>query len=447
MGVARQLAAGNFFLLVTLPSGFTFQTGGLPAAGNVTLTTAGGGTIGAVSIFAGGTNGDAYVKFLIPVTGSFVTAPTFSVAFGGWKVKDSLGTLSGVSPVSVQVTANTLDANTNVQFDAGVEAANWISAVNALNATLTSTTATVDTAAASARKNFVLGVAPSTDTTTKDNDAAVSVKIGDFSAAPGPYTVYNANGVPYVAQVGDSINVTFAGILSGVKNIYWSTGVSQIVHAVTAAEVTAQSAVINVPQTNATLAGAANSTTVVPVVFEVDGTTQLTARTLTASVASVIAYNSANGRTLVAPGTITTWGINGTVLLANWANSNKDVFKSRFYLYNPSSTANATVTVQVFQIPVAGTATAPIQVGSAYQLPTPMGANAGMTIRLYEDVLANNGATLADMLGPDGSGNVAVQITIFALNVTGYTQTFLITGHPGFDGQFAFGTTPLTKIQ
>ena len=72
MGVVRD-STQNFFLRVTLGNNVEFDTGTLPVAGDLTLTTAAGGAV-SVSFISGGGDGDNTVDFLwtsrLPLTPS-----------------------------------------------------------------------------------------------------------------------------------------------------------------------------------------------------------------------------------------------------------------------------------------------------------------------------------------------------------------------------------------
>jgi len=455
MAVARQVASGDFFLDVNLQNGFTFNGTRLPVAGDVTLTTAGGGTIGAVTIFNGGTAGSSSVRFRIPVTGSFSTAPVFTVATAAWTVNDVAGYLSGAASVTTQIEIRTYDANTGVEIDGGVNTANFITAVNALAATVTTTTAVVDTAAGSGRLRLV---ATAPDTITQDQGAALNLTVGNATAA---LNVHKNDGTNYTVAATDSINIRVTGNLSGIKYVYYNylTGTNvlpEIRKTVAAADVTNGYVDIAVPGTNASIATLANASVSPALAIEVDGTTQLTKRAFTIGVEATCAYNAANNRTagnaLVASGTaLSTWDINGTVLLLNWTSANTAVYKSRIYLFNETSVANATVLVKLFQIPISANTTAGAQIGSQVQLNKTLGAYSGMTIRL-EDVIAAGAFAATDLQGPDGSYNVAVEITVYTGvpggsvtvgPVTGYGQTFNAVGMPSV----VFGTVPLSKIQ
>jgi len=447
MGVARQLASGNFFLTATLPTGFTFAAAGNPGAGNLSLTVAGGGTIGAIVIFNGGTVGLNYVTYQIPVTGSFATAPTFTLATATWQVIDTLGTLSGTtSPVTVQLTVTTSDANTGLPFDTGgIDSVNWISAVNGLpTAAIAATTAVVDTSVGSGRKNFVVA---GPDTLAQDNGATVTVTIGN-AVTP----VYGSTGVPYVVQAGDTVKFRFDGPLSGVKFIYVNTGaagVNQLKYTVLPADVTNGFAVVTMPAANTAIAGLANTNTAaIPITFENDTLTPLTSRSFTITVTSTIAYNAANNSTVLSATNVSTWSINGTVLLANWLNANTAAYKSRMYLFNETSVANATVIVKLFTLPISSNVTPGALIGTV-QLTTQLGAQAGMTIRL-EDVITAGSFTPAQLQGPDGSYNVAAEITIYTGVVTGSPILGPVTGYCNTNniaGTMSFGSTPLSRIQ
>jgi hypothetical protein len=123
-----------------------------------------------------------------------------------------------------------------------------------------------------------------------------------------------------------------------------------------------------------------------------------------------------------------------TVLVANFMNGNNAVLESRVYLYNGSNQAGD-VTVRVFTLPVEGglreeLTVDPLNLGS-------LGINEGFNIKLDDDILANiPGVTLPYT---DHGGNVLLEITVKAPNVTGTAQVF--------SGDLAFGTYPLQVIQ
>ncbi len=439
LGVARQAVSGNFFMQVTLPAGFTFVA--TPAGTSVTLATAGGGAIVAPpTVFEGGI-GASYIKFLVEVTDSFETAPVFNIATETWVVRDGSGALAGQNAATIQLTVQTFDANTNAEFDSGMNSANWMSSINALSASIVKTAATIDVSQPSGRKNFVLGVAPSTDTLTQDNDATVTVNW----TIPG-VVIHDAAGLVYAPVAGDTFKLTFSGDpvtgLDGISNFSYAPGLGgAVTDNVSAGEITSGTSVLSIAGNNANMVNGA----AVQLRITVDNFKQLTTRSVNVAVSVEHAATfTGNNRGLVSATELTRWGINGTVLLANWANANNSYWKSRFYIWNPSQTgsANATVTIKVFQIPVPGSA-APIQIGQTYQLASAITAGTGMTIRLWEDVLnkMNPVPSETDLLGPDGSGNCAVEITVFARGVTGTTQTFKVTN------DVFTGTVPMTIIQ
>jgi hypothetical protein len=122
-----------------------------------------------------------------------------------------------------------------------------------------------------------------------------------------------------------------------------------------------------------------------------------------------------------------------TVLVANFMNGNTAVFNSRVYLYNGSNQAGD-VTVRVFTTPIAGgmsqeLTTDPLNLGS-------LGTNEAFTIKLAEDILTPLGIPLPYT---DDGGNLTLEFTVTAPNVTGAGQVF--------SGDLAFGTYPLQVIQ
>jgi len=454
MGVARQTASGDFFLDVNLQNGLTYNATRLPAVGDVTLTTAGGGAIGAITIFSGGTAGSNTVRFRIPVTTSFTTAPVFTIATVGWTVNDVTGYLSGTAPVTTQIEIKTYDANTGADLDnGGVNTANFMSAVNALAAAVVKTTAVIDTAAGSGRLKLV---ATAPDTIAQDNGATLTITVGNATAA---LNVHNNTGANYTVVAGDFINVKISGDLTGIKFLYYATGAgagAEIKYTVVAADRTNGYAIIPIPAANTTIAALANASYAAALTIEVDGTTQLTKRSFKIGVEATCALNAANNRTganaLIADGTaLSDWDINGSVLLFNWTSANTAAYKSRMYIFNETAVGNATVLIKLFQIPISANTTAGAQIGQQVQLSKVLGAYSGMTIRL-EDVITAGGFTTTDLAGPDGSYNVAVEITVYTGvpagsvtvgPVTGYGQTFNATGMPSV----VFGTVPLSKIQ
>ena len=121
-----------------------------------------------------------------------------------------------------------------------------------------------------------------------------------------------------------------------------------------------------------------------------------------------------------------------TVLVANFMNGNNAVLNSRVYLYNGSNQAG-NVTVRVFTLPISGglrqeLTTTPVDLGS-------LGAKEAFNIKLDVDILTPAGITTPYT---DDGGNVMLEITVTAPNVTGAGQVF--------SGDLAFGTYPLQVI-
>ena len=183
----------------------------------------------------------------------------------------------------------------------------------------------------------------------------------------------------------------------------------------TAADVTAGSITLSVPGDDVNLAGGNSA-----IRITVDGTTALSARTLTVTVNLSLGGTSgpaANDHNISAATPLTVWSLNGTVLLAAFANGNTDTFSTRFYIVNPSGTAG-NVSVRVFTLPIAGGANA--QVGTTLALGS-LAAGGALNIRFAEDVLTPLSIPLP--YTTDG-GNLIVEITIEANGVTGVGQVF-----------------------
>jgi len=462
MGVPRVSGVGGAFLLyVTLPSPFTFSTAVTGTAANVTLKPLfTGGAVGftcGAAPFSGGTVGANFVNYQCQfATTAPTTAPTILISTGGWLIKDgtTVNTL-GTAGTNLKIKVQTFDANSGLEFDNGsgsvAETANpWLKSANGITASITPTKAVIDVSTTSLRKLFVAGALGGTDATNQDNDASVTINL-----IPA---LYGNTGALYVIAAGDTVTLTLssnAGNLNGVTQFIWSPGTgNQVIDAVTTTpsggEQAANSTILTIPSTNLALPAAGASVTV-PLRIVVDGTTVLTTRTLNVVVANVISGQTVvpPNSTLVASTTLSDWGINGSVLMSNWSNANAAAWKSRFYIFNETSAGNAQVIVRMFQIPISSNATAPTaQIGSTVVLSKLLGAVSGMTIRL-EDIITASGAVSADLAGPDGSYNVAVEITVYAPStsgfvtggVTGFAQTFNLAG------TVFTGTSPLSKIQ
>jgi hypothetical protein len=433
MAVARSTGQ-NFFLDVTLPTGFQYTgaAANLPEAADVTSSPANV----TVTVFS---QTSTRVRYLLQVVTTFVEPAVISIntgvggGTGAWTINDTLGTLSGTSTVTVNITVETFDAATGTPVDVGTNSVPWIRAQTGLAGAIGPTTATIDVGQPSGRTNFL---EINGDLLDQDNGGSVAITLN---------TVNNAAGVQYTIAATDTINLTLRGNLSGIASFTFAGECTAVVHTVTAAERTAGAAVLVIPGTNGCLP-TTPGTIETAVFINVDNTTQLDTRTLTLQINSVIAFNAANNSSLAGPSTFTVWDNNGTVLLSNWSNANPSAFKSRYYIWNSTATANADVSVRVFTAPLPGSGNS-AQLGSTLVLTPKLGAVSGMTLRLQEDILTPLGVTTLQAAGPDGNFNVIVEITILASNVTGYGQVFTLDAGSGSASQLAFGTVPLTKIQ
>ncbi len=120
---------------------------------------------------------------------------------------------------------------------------------------------------------------------------------------------------------------------------------------------------------------------------------------------------------------------NSTVLIANFLNGNNDFLQSRVYLWNPSASAG-TITARAYRLPKSG----PSLFMGAIGLGLLEGTSA-RNINIAEDVLGGLGIPLPYTI--DG-GNLVVEFTVEADNVTGDAQVFSDT--------FGFGTYPLQEM-
>ena len=125
-----------------------------------------------------------------------------------------------------------------------------------------------------------------------------------------------------------------------------------------------------------------------------------------------------------------------TVLVANFINGNTDVFRSRVYLWNPSTSAG-TITVRVFTMPRPGPSDPPQPSQLLGTLPLgTLEARSARTIRI-EEVLTDLGITLPYQ---EQGGNLMLEFTIGAAGVRGAAQVF------NNSLTLAFGTYPLQEI-
>jgi len=463
MGVLRTAnVAGGFFVTVTLPSGFVFNA--TPAI-NITVaaTPASGAVLPAPTIFAGGYAAGPpivaynYVSFLCQFTTAPTVAPTLVISTAGWQVKDtntggSLGTVGN----NATITVRTYDALGGIEFDNGggsVATATWLTAKRGITASITPTKAAIDTA--TLRKTFVVGGFGGFDTASQDNDATLTVTY--------PADVYTHTGNLFTLVAADQVNLTISSPdalnLNGVGFFTFAPGATppQVQNAatLTAAQQASNSyTLVSAPNTpipgNNAAFPANGGTSVIPLRLTNDGST-LTPRTINIVMAINIGGGATGAVTTTIPATtLSVWGYNGAILLANWANANVPTNKSRFYIFNESAISNATIYARVLSIPVITNTTPGAQIGNTIQFTQTLAAGQGMTIRM-EDIInaTGSGMTATNLAGPDGSFNVAVEITILApqasgfqtQNITGYTQTF------NQNATMTFGLTPMSRVQ
>jgi len=474
MGVGRQAGnTGLFNLQISLPPGFAFQTALTTGGTGITVDVAGTGFTCVNAPFQGGKN-YVFAAFGAPpnpvttdmtfvvyqcqfATASPATSPTISIPTAGWKVYDlnttpSLNTIGNTGAIKVQ----TFDSNSGIEFDNGpgsTASATWLKAANGMTVSITPTRAVIDVT--QSRQKFVVGGLGGTDTATNDNDALLNVAFID--------KVYGNGGALYTLGT-DNLYLTLSSgsgdcAMAGVSNFLYNPGAAsqvQVTNAGVAGLSAAQKActvatTLVIPGANTALPLAAASAAI-PLQLVNDGTTTLAKRIINIKVDQSVNFGAGQSvvNNLQAATTLTTWEINGAVLLANWSNANTAAFKSRFYIFNESPISNATIYAKVFTIPLIGGTTAGAQIGNTVQFTQTLGAGAGMTIRL-EDIInaANSGMTTTNLAGPDSSYNVAVEITIFAPQnqgsfaqaVSGYTQTM------NLNATMTFGLTPMTRVE
>jgi len=455
MSVARTTAQ-NFFVVITLQNGAVFQGPGtaatgcpagvtcrLPANGDIPPISLSGGLNGAAtfSIVNGGTTGSNYVTFLSNITTTFSQLPTVQILAGtnNWTIRDYTNRLAA-GPIQAMV--QTFDAATGDPLDDGgsdsIDIARTANALQITN-TLAATTAVIDVA--TLRQRFV---ATAPDTINMDNGATVGVGYVTVPSAPLSY-----KGIAFALTATDTVRLTFTGTdLSGiVTNIVPFPGTSTTPGITWAGVIAGYTAgntrTLNVAGNNAAIGGGAQA-----FVFTVDNTTALATRTISVKIDAVLAANQSTqaGGTKAVLGTsnVTTWTLNGTVLLANWLNGNTNAYNSRIYIYNPSTIA-ADVSVRVLKMPAVGGTVTSAEIttpGAPLSLGT-LAAGSGVSIKLKEDILNYLVAALPGGALPylENGGNLMVEITVRASGVRGTCQVFNIAGTLGF------GQTDLMVIQ
>jgi len=406
MGVIRN-STQDFLVVFSMSGGVVFTGSALPDDVDLTVTNVGA----TISKVAGGAAGNSSVTYLVDVTTDNNTSfPSLTLDATGWTVKDVSNTLGGGGTVTASIV--TKDSATGTEVDAGGDPANWLRGVYAVGTpVIRSTTATVDVA--TNRTNFVVNG----DDLTVDWGAETDL---DYNP-----NVHDLAGLIYDLLTADTIDYVVTGDLSGITSIT----VAGVTHFVTSTELTNGSATIS-------LSGDAVPYEEEDIYITVDGTTSLSARTISVSVNLTLSGGTsgptANDRQLLGSTTLSVWSLNGTVLISNFANGNNGVFFSRFYLWNPSATGGA-ITVRVYTLPLSGTSTLVGTVAAGT-----IGGKSGKNIRFAEDVLTPLAVTLPYVT--DG-GNLVVEITIEASMVNGFAQTF----QPG--NLLPFVSIPMVVIQ
>jgi photosystem II stability/assembly factor-like uncharacterized protein len=147
---------------------------------------------------------------------------------------------------------------------------------------------------------------------------------------------------------------------------------------------------------------------------------------------SVFFVDSDNGWAVGREGEIVRFSTGAnTILAANFVNGNNDLFNSRVYLFNSSST-DAEVTVHVFALPArddpALSTTSPLSLGT-------LRARSALNVKLAEDILA---PLLVSLPYTAADGNLTLEFTIRAPDVQGAAQVF--------SSSRAFGTYALPQI-
>ena len=410
MAVLRQAASGNFFFRVTLGSNSEFATGSFPVAGDLTQTAGVPGSNVTITLPTAVADGDTFVEWSVIVNADFTGFPTFTVDTATWTIKDVDNVLGGGG--TIQATIITRDANTGDAVDGGTDADDWLkSAVGVkIAVTLSATTAVVDVA--TARKKFV---ATSPDATDQDNGATVGID-GSVSG------VLAAGGTAYTLVAGDKVELVITGTLTGITTITWDVGGVATVKSVSAAEVTAGSTTLTITGSDlSSLDASANS-----IRITVDGSTALSERTLQLTIKLVLS-GGAGGPVatteLQGATNLTIWTLNGTVLIANFQNGNNGLFASRMYLFN-SSTSAGNVTARVWTLPKSGGTPGVEKLLGTVAIGS-IGAGAGRNIHLDTEILAN--IVTITLPYTDDGGNLVVEITIEAPDVTGVGQVYNAT--------------------
>ena len=337
-------------------------------------------------------------------------------------VNNAAGTSAGIS-----MTVETIDAFTTNELDDGGAAdtvADYFKGETFFKApTVTKTTATVDVN--QDREGFVPD-AP--DTATQDLGAIIALKFSSVTLGP-----FNIDGTAFLATGGElnSVVAIFSddAALGGITTFEatgWATA----------------------PDRVTLLTAGVFDTSARAVSITVTGDDTLETRTITVTFTFNIDQPGGGDKDFVVGVgiTISTWDLNGCVLLAHWVQGNTDapgiagagVFKSRLYVVNHTSSIGA-VNVEVIEMDLSTGGTTGVSLGttSAGAI-LDLRANGAMLIRM-EDVLTDLGVTLPHLVN---GGNLAAIATIRVSSCSGSYQTFDETTTASF-----FGTANMTRIQ
>jgi len=399
---------GDFFVDVTLGDGALWDATIPPDGFELTFTDI---TPAFYTVTLLGTPaGSATATYSVVVTnGTPVAFPTGTFDGTGVGVEDVNNVLGGGGTISI--TMSTRDAGTGDPIDTGAETDVWLTSSDAVVMGEVGTTGSgVDAGArtvdvASGRLDF--------DTAPLNTDATATVAIIANGTSTTPLTNSPAD-TAYITLGDDSLDLVITGNLTGITTVEYSgVGGDDVTVSVSAADVTAGSVTIAIPGDNTTLDDDDITITIVT-----DGATALLARTLSVAVNLTLGGTSgptANSRGVQGVVDLTVWDLNGTVLIANFANGNNSTFNTRIYLFNPTNNAG-NITVQVLTLPLSGASTSlgTVSIGN-------LEAGSGRNIRLAEDILTPLSITLP--YTADG-GNLVLEITIEAESVNGVAQVF-----------------------
>ena len=267
----------------------------MPAAGDLTLTTTGGGAV-TISIADGGANGDTFVLYLVDITTGFTTFPTFTLTTTGWKIRDVDNVLGGGGTLTL--TLETRDAASSTVIDPGAETKDWLKSALGVDveSALSETTAGIDVT----NTTFV-AIPP--DTSVRDNGATVGI---DSSVTD----VLGLDGAAYTLVKTDTVELVVSGDLSGIASIVWDPQSVAITLLSTDSgfDITNGIATVEIEGDDTSVDGSANE-----IRITVDGITTLAERTLSITVDLVLSGDTSgpsdSSRTLVTTTTLTTWSV------------------------------------------------------------------------------------------------------------------------------------------